>query len=407
MHYALRFTAFAIAAIAMLGRLAPTAEAAEKKYGPGVSDSEIKIGQTMPYSGPVSAAGTFGLVEVAYFKMLNSRGGVNGRKITLVSLDDGYSPPKTVEQTRKLVEDEQVLAIFGSLGTPTNSAVQKYLNLKQVPQLFISTGASKWGDPEHFPWTMAWQPTYPTEARAYAVYTLKHVAEPKVGILYQNDDFGRDYLKGFKAGLGDASAKLIVKEVSYETTDPTVDSQIVTLQASGANVFLNGSTQKFAAQAIRKVYDIGWKPVQFVTSIGASIGTVLKPAGVERAKGIISARYLKDATDPTWKNDRGMQEFLAFMQEYLPSIDTSDAGASGGYSIATTFAQVLRQCGDDLSRENLMRQAANIKGLELPMLLPNIKVNSSPTNFYPVRQVQLARFDGETWVLFGEVLGGL
>ncbi|HXZ01278.1 MAG TPA: ABC transporter substrate-binding protein [Stellaceae bacterium] len=372
---------------------------------PAAGEDEVKIGQTMPYSGPVSAAGTFGLAERAYYDMLNARGGVHGRRITLISHDDGYSPPKTIDETRRLVEEEHVLAIVGTVGTPTNSAVQKYLNQAKVPQLFISSGATKWGDPQHFPWTMGWQPTYQSEGRAFTRYTLEHVPDPKIAILYQNDDFGRDYVKGFKDGLGADAARYIIAETTYETSDPTVDSQIVSLQASDATVFLNVTTQKFAAQAIRKAYDIGWKPLQFVTSIGASIGTVLKPAGVERAKGIISARYLKDTTDPTWENDKGMQDFLAFMKDYLPNVDVSDAGAAGGYSIAMTFAEVLRQCGDDVSRENIMRQAANLRHLELPMLLPGIAVDTAPDNFFPIRQLRLSRFNGETWVLFGGIDG--
>ncbi len=366
---------------------------------------EIRIGQTMPYSGPVSAAATFGMAERAYYERLNRAGGVNGRKIILVSLDDGYSPPKTFDQTRRLVEEEQVLAIVGTVGTPTNAAVQRYLNQKGVPQLFISSGATRWGDPQHFPWTMGWQPTYQAEGRAFARYTRETVPEAKIAILAQNDDFGRDYVKGFKEGLGAEAARMIIAEVTYETSDPTIDSQVVTLQASGATVFLDVTTQKFAAQAIRKAFDIGWRPVHFLTSIGASIGTVLKPAGVERAKGIISARYLKDTTDPTWKNDPGMTDFLAFLREELPTVDIADAGAAGGYSIAMTFVQVLRQCGDDVSRTNIMRQAASLRHLELPMLLPGITVDTAPDNFFPIRQLRLSRFDGETWVTFGAVIG--
>lgn len=334
--------------------------------------------------------------------MLNKAGGVNGRKLTLISLDDGYSPPKTVDQTRRLVEEDRVLAIVGTVGRKTNSAVQKYLNQGKVPQLFISSGATKWGDPKHFSWTMGWQPTYPSEGRALARYTLEHMRDPKIAILNQNDDFGRDYVKGYKDGLGADAAGHIVAETTYETSDPTVVSQIVTLQASGATVFPGIATQKFAAQAIPKASDIGWKPLQFVTCVGASTATVLKPAGVERAKGIISARYLKDTTDPTWKNDKGMQDFLAFMKDYLANVDVSDAGAAGGYSIAMTFAQVLRQCSDDISRQNTMRQAANLRRLELPMLLPGIMVDTAPDNFFPIRQLRLARFNGETWVLFGD-----
>ncbi|HUA52990.1 MAG TPA: ABC transporter substrate-binding protein [Candidatus Sulfotelmatobacter sp.] len=382
------------------------AMAADKKYGPGVTDTEIKIGQTMPYSGPASGYASVGQTEQAYYKVLNAQGGVNGRKITLISLDDGYSPPKTVEQTRRLVESDQVLAIVGSLGTPSNTAIHKYLNGKKVPQLFISTGATKWGDPQHYPWTMGWQPNYQTEAHIFAKYVLAHVPAPKIGILYQNDDYGKDYVKGFRDGLGADAGKLIVKETSYEISDPTVDSQIVTLQGAGANVFFNVSTPKFSAMAIRKAYDIGWKPLHILNSVGSSTGAAIKPAGFERAQGIISAHYQKDATDPRWKDDKGMQDFVAFLTKNVPSVDPADSGSYNGYNIAMTFAQVLKQCGDDLTRENLMRQAANLHGLALPMLLPGITVNTSPTNFYPVNEMQLVRFEGSGWVLFGDVVSG-
>jgi branched-chain amino acid transport system substrate-binding protein len=385
---------------------AVAAGAAEKRYGPGVSDGEIKLGQTMPYSGPASGYASVGLTEAAYVRMLNEQGGINGRKITLISLDDGYSPPKTVEQTRRLVEDENVLAIVGSLGTAANSSIQKYLNQRKVPQVFIATGATKWGDPEHFPWTMGWAPNYQLEARIYARYIQQHIDKARIAVLYQNDDYGKDYVKGFRDGLGEAAAKLIVAQTSYEISDATVDSQIVALQSSAATVFFNVSTPKFAAQSIRKAYDIGWRPVQIINSVGSSTGAVMKPAGFERAQGLISAHYQKDATDPRWRDDTGMQEYLAFMKKYVSNIDPSDSGTYTAFNTTRTLVQVLRQCGDDLTRENFMRQAADLHDLALPMLLPGIKVNTGPTNFFPVNQMQLVRFEGDGWVLFGDVVGG-
>jgi branched-chain amino acid transport system substrate-binding protein len=377
---------------------------AEKKYGPGVTDNEIKIGQTMPYSGPGSAYGTIGKSEAAYFKMINDQGGINGRKINLISLDDAYTPPRTVEQIRKLVEDDQVLLVFQALGTAHNTAIQKYMNAKKVPQLFVSTGASKWGDPQHFPWTMGWQPTYQHEGHVYAKYLLQTKPDAKIGILYQNDDFGKDYLKGIKDALGDKAAKMIVAELSYETSDPTVDSQIVTLQGSGANVFFNIAGPKFAAQAIRKSYDIGWRPLQLITSVSISIVSVLQPAGLEKSVGLVSVGYLKDPGDPALKNDSGVRDYMAFMQKYYADGNPADVLNAYGYSAAQTLGQVLKQCGDDLTRENVMRQAANLKDLSLPMLLPGIVINTGPTDFYPIEQVQFVRFDGKTWVRFGELL---
>jgi branched-chain amino acid transport system substrate-binding protein len=378
--------------------------AAQKHNGPGVTDTEIKLGQTMPYSGPASAYGTIGKAEAAYFAMINDKGGVNGRKIDLISLDDGYSPPKTVEQARKLVEEEGVLLLFSPLGTPTNTAIHKYLNAKKVPQLFVATGATKWGDPQHFPWTMGWQPTYQTEGHVYAKYLLQNKPDAKIGILYQNDDYGKDYVKGLKDGLGDKAKSMIVAEVSYETTDPTIDSQVVSLQASGANVFYNVTTPKFAAQAIRKAYDIGWHPLQLLNSVSNSVGAVLTPAGLEKAKDIITVEYEKDPTDPKWKDDAGYKEWLAWMEKYYPDGDRNDTFNVFGYNEAATLAQVLKQCGDDLSRENVMKQAANLKDFELPMLLPGIRVNTSPSDFYPIQQEQLAKFDGKIWQLFGDVI---
>jgi branched-chain amino acid transport system substrate-binding protein len=378
---------------------------AQNKYAPGVSDTEIRIGQTMPYSGPASAYGAIGRAEAAYFTMLNEEGGVNGRRITLLSLDDGYSPPKTFEQTRRLVEQENVAFIFSSLGTPTGVVVHKYLNEKQVPQLFQSSGATFWGDPEHFPWSIGWQPNYQTEGAIYGRYLLRVKPNARVAVLYQNDDAGRDYVAGFKAGLGaEAAQRMIIAVATYETTDPTLESQIVALQASGADVLFDNSTPKFAAQAIRKVYDVGWHPLHFLMSVASSVSAVLEPAGFDKSQGLVSAAYLKDPNDPQWKDDPAYKDWLAFMQRYDPEGNLGDSFNVSGYALAQTVVQVLKQCGDDLSRENIMRQAANLD-LELPMLLPGIKVRTSPNSFYPVQRMRLARFEGKQWRLFGEVLG--
>jgi branched-chain amino acid transport system substrate-binding protein len=373
---------------------------------PGVTATEIKIGQTMPYSGPASAYGTIGKAETAYFNMINEQGGINGRKLNLMSLDDGYSPPKTVEQIRRLVEQENVAFIFQSLGTPSNTAIEKYLNDKKVPQLFVATGASKWGDPEHFHWTIGWQPDYRTEAHIYAKYILKEKPDAKIAVLYQNDDFGKDYLIGLKAGLGDKAAKMIVQEASYEVTDPTVDSQVVGLQGSGADTLVTAATPKFAAQVIRKVYDIGWKPLHFMTNVSVSVASVMTPAGPEKGVGVISAAYEKDPTDPKWKDDAAMKQWRAFMTKYYPDGDLSDASNVFGYGAAMTMVQVLKQCGNDLSRDNVMKQAANLKNFDVPTLLPGIAINTSPTDYYPIEQMQLQKWDGKTWILFGDVIGG-
>ena len=378
---------------------------AQKKYDAGASDAEIKIGQTMPYSGPASAYGTIGRAESAYFQMINDQGGVNGRKIALLSLDDAYTPPKTVEQIRRLVEDDGVLFIFQSLGTAANTAIQKYLNARKVPQLFVATGATKWGDPQNFPWTMGWQPNYQSEGRIYAKYVLQHKPNAKIGVLYQNDDYGKDYLKGLKEGLG-SKASLIVKEVSYEASDPTVDSQIITLQASGADTFFIFAIPKFAAQAIRKSYDIGWRPLTFVNNVSSSIASVLEPAGLDKSTGLITALYLKDPTDPQWQKEKAFKDWLDWMKKYYPQGDLTDASNVYAYSAAQTLVQVLKQCGDELTREAVMREAANLKNVELPMLLPGIRVNTSAADFYPLEQMQLARFDGKRWGLFGEVITG-
>ena len=370
---------------------------------PGVTATEIKIGHTNPYSGPASAYGTIGKVEAAYFKKINDEGGINGRKINFITLDDGYSPPKTVEMVRRLVEQDEVLLVFQPLGTPTNSAIQKYLNSKKVPHLFVATGATKWGDPKNFPWTMGWQPTYQAEAKIYAQYVLKNVPNAKVGILYQNDDYGKDYLKGFKDGLGEAGKKVIAMEQSYEVTDPTIDSQIVNLKNSGANVFFNITIPKFAVQAIKKAHDLGWKPLHLLNNVSSSVDVVLKPAGLAASKDLITSLYLKDPTDPQWANDAGYKEWLAFMQKYYPDGNTKDAFNVYGYTVAQTLVHVLKQAGKDLSRENVMKQSASIRDLTLPMFLPGIKINTGADDFYPIEQEQLAKFDGERWVLFGEI----
>ena len=379
---------------------------AAKQYGPGVTDSEIKIGNTGPYSGPASSYGTIPKSMAAYYRMVNDRGGVNGRKINFISYDDAYSPPKTVEQVRRLVEQDNVLLVAAPLGTPTNSAIWHYMNQKKVPQLFVSTGATKWNDPQHFPWTIGWQPNYQIEGHVYAAYILQNRPDGKVGILYQNDDFGKDYVKGLKDGLGDKAKSMIVGEAAYETTDPTVDSQVVSMKAAGCDVFVNTGIPKFAAQAIRKAAEIEWKPLHILSSVGGSVGATLKPAGLENAKDIITDSYIKDPTDPQWKDDSGYQQWVAFMDKYYPEGDKTDGGNVYGPSNAATVVQVLKQCGDDLTRENIMRQAANLHDFTVPMLLPGITINTSSTDFAPIKQVQMARFDGERWHLFGPLISG-
>ncbi len=370
---------------------------------PGVTATEIKVGNTNPYSGPASAYGTIGKVIGAYFKKVNDEGGINGRKINYISYDDSYSPPKAVEMVRKLVEQDQVALLFQTLGTPTNSAVHKYMNQQKVPHLFVATGATKWNDPQHFPWTMGFQPNYQTEGRIYASYILKNIPDAKIGILYQNDDYGKDYRKGLLDGLGDAAKKMIVMEQTYEVTDPTIDSQIANLKNSGANVFYNVTIPKFAVQAIKKSHDIGWKPTHVLNNVSSSLGTVLKPAGLDASKGLITALYQKEITDPQWKNDKGYLDWVAFMKKYYPEGALDDQANAYGYLAAQTLVHALKQCGNDLSRENIMKQAGNIKNLELALLLPGIKINTSPTDFAPIEQEQLAKFDGERWVLFGEL----
>jgi ABC-type branched-subunit amino acid transport system substrate-binding protein len=369
----------------------------------GVTPTEIKIGNTNPYSGPASAYGTIGKAIGAYFKKVNDEGGVNGRKINYITLDDGYSPPKAVEMVRRLVEQDQVALLFQTLGTPTNSAIHKYMNEKKVPHLFVATGATKWNDPKNFPWTMGFQPNYQTEGRVYASYILKNFPDAKVGILYQNDDYGKDYLKGMEDGLGAAASKLIVLKQSHEVTDPTIDSQIINLKNAGANVFFNVTIPKFAVQAIKKAHDIGWKPTHFLNNVSSSLATVLKPAGLEASKGLITALYMKEVTDPQWNKDKGFLDWVAFMKKYYPEGNLEDQSNAYGYNVAILMTQVLKQCGNDLSRENIMKQAANLKDFELPLLLPGMKINTSPTDHAPIEQEQLAKFDGERWVLFGEI----
>ena len=383
----------------------PLSATAQKNYDPGASDTEIRIGQTMPYSGPASAYGTLGKAEAAYFRKVNDEGGINGRKIVFISLDDGYSPPKTVEATRRLVEQDQVLLMFGSLGTPSNTAVHAYLNARKVPQLFIATGATKWDDPKNHPWTMGLQPNYQTEARIYARHILLTRPNARIAVLSQNDDYGKDYLKGLKDGLGDKAAKMIVAEATYEVTDPTVDSQMVALQGSGADVFIDITTPKFAAQAIRKAYDSGWKPIHYLNSVSNYVGSVLAPAGLEKSVGLISTLFAKDPTDPTWRSDPGMLEWRAFMNKYYPDGDLTNNLNVGGFGAAYTLVHVLTQCGDNLTRQNVMRQAASLKDFSGPTSLPGIKVNTSPTDFAPTKSMQPVRFDGKTWVAFGDVLG--
>jgi len=397
-----RLGAFA-AALALAAGLS-TAATAQKKYDTGASDTEIKIGNIMPYSGPASAYGVIGKTEQAYFNKINAEGGINGRKINFISYDDGYSPPKTVEQARKLVESDEVLFIFNSLGTPPNSAIQKYMNAKKVPQLFVATGATKWNDPQNFPWTMGWQPNYQSESRIYAKYLLKERPDAKIAVLYQNDDYGKDYLKGLKEGLGAKAAAMIIAEESYETTEPSVDNHIVKLKATGADVFVNITTPKFAAQSIKKIAEIEWKPLHILNNVGASIGSVIKPAGFENSQGIISATYLKDASDPQWDNDGGMKEFLDFLAKDFPEGNKLDGSVIVGFGVAQTLVQVLKQCGDNLTRDNVMKQAASLKDFRTEVLLPGIKINTSPSDFAPISQLQLMRFQGEKWELFGDVL---
>jgi branched-chain amino acid transport system substrate-binding protein len=376
---------------------------AQKKYDTGATDTEIKIGNIMPYSGPASAYGVIGKTEAAYFNKINAEGGINGRKIDFISYDDGYSPPKAVEQARKLVESDEVLLIFNPLGTPSNSAIQKYMNAKKVPQLFVATGATKWDEPKEFPWTMGWQPSYQSEARIYAKYLLKEKPAAKIAVLYQNDDFGKDYLKGLKDGLG-AKTSMIVAEEGYETSEPTIDGHIVKLKASGADVFISITTPKFAAQAIKKLAEMNWTPLHIVSNVSSSVGAVLKPAGFENSQGILSANYGKDAADAQWNDDPGMKKFFEFLAKYYPDANKLDGSVLYGYGVAQTMVKVLQMCGDDLTRENVMKQAASLKDFAPDTILPGITINTSATDFAPIKQLKMERFKGEKWELFGDVI---
>ncbi|MGY4473131.1 branched-chain amino acid transport system substrate-binding protein [Bradyrhizobium sp. USDA 3364] len=394
------------AALAALLTIAvATAANAQKKYDPGATDTEIKVGNIMPYSGPASSYATIGKTETAYFNKLNSEGGINGRKVKFISYDDGYSPPKMVEQARKLVESDEVLLIFNPLGTPGNTAIQKYMNAKKVPQLFVSTGAAKWNDPKNFPWTMGWQPSYQVEARIYAKYILQNYPGKTIGVLYQNDDFGKDYLIGLHDGLGDQAKKLIIVESSYETSSPTVDSQIVQIKGANPDIFINIATPKFAAQAIKKVAELDWHPVQFLTNVSASIGGVMHPAGYEASQGVLSTQYLKDPKDAEWKNDPAMNEWRAFMAKWYPEGDLDDAATVFGYGVAKGLEQVLRQCGDNLTRENLMKQAASLN-FEIGIYLPGTKIKTGADDYAPIEQLQMMRFKGESWERFGPIMSG-
>jgi branched-chain amino acid transport system substrate-binding protein len=393
----------ALAATAALAALAGPA-AAQKKYDAGASDKEIVIGNTAPYSGNASVYGVIGKTHEAFFKKINDDGGINGRKVRFITYDDGYSPPKTVEMARKLVEEDKVLMVFQTLGTPPNSAIHKYMNQKKVPHMFVATGASKWGNPKEFPWTIGFQPDYATEAAIYARHILANVKDPKIGVLMQNDDYGKDYFNGFKAGLGKDNEKLIVLLSTYEVTDPTVDSQVIALKNSGANVFFNITIPKFAAQAIKKSAEIGWKPAHYLNNVSSSVATVMKPAGFENSQGIITAQYMKDITDPQWEKSPDVVAWKAFMTKYAPSLDQKDQSNAYAYAVANLMAEVLRRCKDDLTRENLMKQAASIQGLEIPILLPGIKINTSPSDFYPIQSEQLSVFKGQKWELFGNLI---
>ncbi|MCC8937747.1 ABC transporter substrate-binding protein [Bradyrhizobium sp. Arg68] len=400
LSYALSAALAALVTVAVAG-----AANAQKKYDPGATNTEIKVGNIMPYSGPASAYATIGKTEAAYFNKLNSEGGINGRKINFISYDDAYSPPKMVEQARKLVESDEVLLIFNPLGTPGNTAIQKYMNSKKVPQLFVSTGAAKWNDPKNFPWTMGWQPSYQVEARIYAKYILQNYPGKTIGVLYQNDDFGKDYLIGLHEGLGEAAKKLIVVESSYETASPTVDSQIVQIKGANPDIFVNISTPKFAAQAIKKAAELNWHPVQFLTNVSGSIGGVMKPAGYEASQGVLSTAYLKDPKDAEWKNDAAMTEWRAFMTKWYPEGDLDDAATVFGYGVAKGLEQVLRQCGDNLTRENLMKQAASLN-FEIGIYLPGTRIKTSPDDYAPIEQLQMMRFKGESWERFGPIMSG-
>src|SRR3954452_8465611 len=399
----LRIAAFSTAVIAFVATSGGAL--AQKKYDTGATDTEIKIGNIMPYSGPASAYGVIGKTEEAYFKKINAEGGINGRKISFVTYDDGYSPPKAVEQARKLVESDEVLVVFNPLGTPSNSAIQKYLNSKKVPQLFVATGATKWNDPKNFPWTMGWQPSYQSEASIYAKFLMKEKPDAKIAILFQNDDFGKDYVKGLKDGLG-AKTSMIVAEESYATSEPSMDNNVASLIASGANVFISITTPKFAAQAIKRLAEIDWRPLQFVANVSASVGAVMMPAGFENAQGVISTAYAKDGADPQWDDDPGMKKFIGFLGKYDPDGNRLDAATVYGYGVAQTLVEVLTRCGDNLTRDNVMKQAKNLRDFAPDTLLPGIRINTSPSDFAPINQLQMMRFKGQKWERFGDIMTG-
>jgi branched-chain amino acid transport system substrate-binding protein len=400
----MKFRSSILALIGLAAGLGAASALAQKKYDPGASDTEIKVGNTAPYSGPLSALGAIGKAIGAYFDKVNAEGGINGRKIKFITLDDGYNPAKTVEQVRKLVEEEEVLLVLSPVGTPTNSAVHKYMNTKKVPHLFLGSGATKWGDPKNFPYTMGWQPNYQSEGKIYAAHILETKPNGKIGVLYQNDDYGRDYLKGFEDGLSEKARTMIVSKLTYEVTDPTVDSQIAALKASGADIFFNVTVGKFAAQSIRRVAEIGWKPVHYLNKVGTGVGSVLTPAGLDNAVGIISADHAKDPTDPQFQKGKEHDDWLDWLKRYHPGGDPKDNLTVAGYSMAQTLVQVLTQAGDELTRDNVMKQAANLD-MTLPMLLPGVTVKTGPDDFYPVEREQLKRFNGKSWELFGKVYG--
>ena len=396
----------AFSAALIMTAMSSTGGIAQKKYDTGATDTEIKIGNIMPYSGPASAYGILGRTEAAYFRKVNAEGGVNGRRINFISYDDAYSPPKAVEQARRLVESDEVLLIFGPLGTPSNTAIQKYMNAKKVPQLFVATGATKWNDPKNFPWTMGWGPHYQNEARIYAEYILREKPNGKIAVLYQNDDYGKDYLKGLRDGLGERAASMIVAEDAYDVAEPTIDTHIVKMKTINADVFIDIAGPKFAAQAIRKAAEIGWRPMHFLNSVSTSIGAVIQPAGLENAQGIISVAYLMDPLDPQWRDDPGMKAFDDFLAKYFPEGNRADSLVVTAYNVAQTMVQVLKQCGDNLTRENVMKEAANLRDFRTDNLLPGITINTSPTDFAPIKQVELRRFEGARWELFGPILDG-
>ena len=398
-----RMNSFAVSLALGLATLA-TPAAAQTKYDPGASDTEIKIGQTMPYSGPASAFGAIGKVQAAYFRLLYEQGGINWRYINFISLDDGYSPPKTVEMVRRLIEQDEVLFLMGTVGTASNTAIHKYVNSKKVPHLFVVSGATKWNDPKQFPWTMGFNVNYQSEGKLYALDILRTKPNAKIAVLYQNDDYGKDYLKGFKEGLGDKAKSMIVAEASYEVTDPTIDSQIVALKGSGADTFFNITTPKFGAQAIRKVADVGWKPVHYLNNVSSSIGSVLKPAGMENAIGLVSIQTNKGPTDPAWANDPAMKEYFTFLKKYAPDVGVDDGFGAFGYAMAQLTEHVLKQAGDNLTRENIMKQAASIKNYQVPMMIPGILANTSPDDYAPFQTLQLVKFDGKTWLPYGKLV---